>query len=77
MKLLEDKGLLLRHYTQNIDTLERIAGVENEKLVEAHGTFYTNHCVDCKKEYSMEWAKKEIFADNVPTCTSCNGIGKE
>lgn len=75
VKLLQDKGLLLRHYTQNIDTLERIAGVENEKLVEAHGTFYTNHCVDCKKEYSMEWAKKEIFADNVPTCTSCNGIG--
>jgi NAD-dependent deacetylase sirtuin 2 len=24
----------------------------------------------------MEWAKDEIFADNVPTCTDCNGIVK-
>lgn len=76
VKLLQDKGLLLRHYTQNIDTLERIAGIDEEKLVEAHGTFYTNHCVDCNDEYSMEWAKKEIVAGNVPTCTSCNGVVK-
>lgn len=76
VKLLQDKGLLLRHYTQNIDTLERIAGVDHEKLVEAHGTFYSNHCVDCSKEFSMEWAKKEIFADNVPSCIECNGIVK-
>lgn len=76
VKLLHDKGLLLRHYTQNIDTLERIAGIPEEKLVEAHGTFHTNHCVDCRKEYSMEWAKTEIFADSVPTCGDCNGIVK-
>lgn len=76
VKLLQDKGLLLRHYTQNIDTLERLAGIDHEMLVEAHGTFYTNHCVDCDKEFSMEWVKKEIFADSVPTCTSCNGIIK-
>lgn len=76
IKLLHDKGLLLRHYTQNIDTLERIAGIPSEKLVEAHGTFYTNHCVECRKEYSMEWVKEQIFADNVPTCGQCNGIVK-
>lgn len=76
VKMLEEKGLLLRHYTQNIDTLERIAGIDAELLVEAHGTFHTNHCLECNKEYSMEWVKKEIFADNVPTCPSCNGIIK-
>ncbi|CAO1424434.1 unnamed protein product [Diamesa tonsa] len=75
-KILETKGLLLRHYTQNIDTLERIAGISDEKLVEAHGTFYTNHCVKCNKDYSMEWAKEQIFADSVPTCTDCNSIVK-
>jgi NAD-dependent deacetylase sirtuin 2 len=48
-KLLQDKGLLLRHYTQNIDTLERIAGIDESKLVEAHGTFHSNHCIDCHK----------------------------
>lgn len=57
IKLLHEKGLLVRHYTQNIDTLERIAGIPDEKLVEAHGTFYSNHCLVCRKEYSMEWMK--------------------
>lgn len=76
VRLLHEKGLLLRHYSQNIDTLERIAGIPHEKLVEAHGTFYTNHCIDCQREYTMEWVKKEIFDDNVPTCTECNGVVK-
>jgi NAD-dependent SIR2 family protein deacetylase len=35
--LLAQKQLLLRNYTQNIDTLERVAGVPPELLVEAHG----------------------------------------
>ncbi|KAL7024376.1 hypothetical protein ACKWTF_013013 [Chironomus riparius] len=76
VKILQDKGLLLRHYSQNIDTLERIAGIDDEKLVEAHGTFYTNHCIDCQKEYAMEWMKDEIFKDSVPTCPECNGLVK-
>ena len=32
-------GRLLRNFTQNIDTLERVAGIPAEKLVEAHGSF--------------------------------------
>lgn len=76
VRLLHEKGLLLRHYTQNIDTLEHIAGIPSEKLVEAHGTFHTNHCINCQHEYSMDWMKEKIFADNVPTCTKCNGIVK-
>ena len=35
--LLAQKRLLLRNYTQNIDTLERVAGVPADLLVEAHG----------------------------------------
>lgn len=76
VKMLAEKGLLLRHYTQNIDTLERVAEINEDLLVEAHGTFYTNHCIDCSKEYSMEWVKQEIFKDSVPTCVECNGIVK-
>jgi NAD-dependent SIR2 family protein deacetylase len=30
LKVLDDKGLLLRNYTQNIDGLEVIAGVKEE-----------------------------------------------
>ncbi|SDA04700.1 BZ3501_MvSof-1269-A2-R1_Chr3-1g05180 [Microbotryum saponariae] len=39
-RLLQDKGLLKAVSTQNIDTLERIAGVEDDKLIEAHGTWF-------------------------------------
>ncbi len=39
MRLLADKGLLLRCYTQNIDALELQAGVPAERVVAAHGSF--------------------------------------
>ncbi|XP_049877944.1 NAD-dependent protein deacetylase sirtuin-2 [Pectinophora gossypiella] len=76
IKMLHDKGLLLRHYTQNIDTLERGAGIPEDKIVEAHGTFYTSHCLDCRKEYSLEFIKERIFADQIPICTECPGVVK-
>lgn len=76
VRLLHEHGLLLRHYTQNIDTLERIAGIPDEKLVEAHGTFYTNHCLKCGCEYSMEWVKEKIFADVIPKCECCRTVVK-
>jgi len=75
IKLLHDKGLLVRHYTQNIDTLDRLVGLPEDKIVEAHGTFYTNHCVTCRKEFSMEWMKEKIFSaadDEVPSCDECD-----
>lgn len=76
IRLLHEKGLLLRHYTQNIDTLEHVAGLPADKVVEAHGTFRTSHCIACHKEYSQEWMKEEIFKDNIPTCTECSGLVK-
>ena len=48
IKYLDDKEILLRCYTQNIDGLERLAGLDDEKLVEAHGTFATSRCIKCK-----------------------------
>ncbi|XP_034664910.1 NAD-dependent protein deacetylase Sirt2 [Drosophila subobscura] len=76
IRLLHEKGLLVRHYTQNIDTLDRLAGVPEDKLVEAHGSFHSNHCIQCKKEYDMAWMKEEIFADRLPKCTACTKIVK-
>ncbi|KAL3288092.1 hypothetical protein HHI36_002543 [Cryptolaemus montrouzieri] len=76
IKLMNDKGLLLRHYTQNIDTLERVAGIPGDKIVEAHGTFHTGHCTKCQKEYPLEWMKERIFRDEVPQCESCAGVVK-
>uniref|UniRef100_A0AAX7T031 NAD-dependent protein deacetylase sirtuin-2 n=1 Tax=Astatotilapia calliptera TaxID=8154 RepID=A0AAX7T031_ASTCA len=78
MKMLKDKGILRRCYTQNIDTLERVAGLEGDDLIEAHGTFYTSHCVSfcCRKEYSLEWMKEKIFSDDIPKCDKCSSLVK-
>jgi len=43
IKLLSDKGILLRCYSQNIDSLERQAGLPEDKLVAAHGNFDKAH----------------------------------
>ncbi|KAL1602298.1 Sir2 histone deacetylase Hst2 [Nothophoma quercina] len=39
INLLHEKGLLLKLFTQNIDCLEREAGVPGDKIIEAHGSF--------------------------------------
>uniref|UniRef100_A0A0G4GAR5 Deacetylase sirtuin-type domain-containing protein n=1 Tax=Chromera velia CCMP2878 TaxID=1169474 RepID=A0A0G4GAR5_9ALVE len=68
--LLAKKGLLLRHYTQNIDNLDGLAGVPLEKLVEAHGSFRDAHCTKdgCRKRFPLRWVRAMIFAGVVPRC---------
>lgn len=72
LRLLHQKGLLLRLYTQNIDCLERLAGIPAESIVEAHGTFHTSHCLSCNREYSLDWLRERIAAEPVPLCLDCN-----
>lgn len=73
--MLNDRGLLLRNYTQNIDTLEVVCGIPEEKLVFAHGSFATAHCVSCKKEFTKEFVRDEAFEERIPKC-DCGGIVK-
>ncbi|VTJ56221.1 Hypothetical predicted protein, partial [Marmota monax] len=78
IRLMKEKGLLLRCYTQNIDTLERVAGLEPEDLVEAHGTFYTSHCISplCRREYPLSWMKEKLFTEVTPQCEKCQSVVK-
>ena len=46
IRLLSDKGLLLKLFTQNIDCLEREAGVPDDKIIEAHGSFAQQRCIE-------------------------------
>ncbi|XP_071618256.1 NAD-dependent protein deacetylase sirtuin-3, mitochondrial isoform X3 [Heliangelus exortis] len=62
LRLLHDKGLLLRLYTQNIDGLERAAGIPPDRLVEAHGTFATATCTACRRNFPGEDFRVEPFA---------------
>ncbi|CAA9957061.1 NAD-dependent deacetylase sirtuin-2 [Pyrenophora teres f. maculata] len=76
--LLHQKGMLLKLFTQNIDCLEREAGVPGDKIIEAHGSFATQCCIDCKKPYPKERMQEAIEIKTVPRCldTSCNGLVK-
>uniref|UniRef100_A0AAQ4Q497 NAD-dependent protein deacetylase n=1 Tax=Gasterosteus aculeatus aculeatus TaxID=481459 RepID=A0AAQ4Q497_GASAC len=78
IKLLKDKGYLRRCYTQNIDTLERVAGLEGDDLIEAHGTFYTSHCVSfsCRQKYNLDWMRDKIFSEDIPRCDKCKSLVK-
>ncbi|XP_020662649.3 NAD-dependent protein deacetylase sirtuin-3, mitochondrial isoform X3 [Pogona vitticeps] len=76
LRLLLDKGLLLRLYTQNIDGLERVAGIPPDKLVEAHGTFATATCTVCRRSYPGEDFRGDVLADKIPKCPVCTGIIK-
>jgi NAD+-dependent protein deacetylase SIR2 len=78
IRLLHEKGLLLKCFTQNIDCLEREAGVLDEDIVEAHGSFATQRCIDCKKEFPRSLMVQKIEEKAVPRCLNvqCNGLVK-
>ncbi|NWS73621.1 SIR3 deacetylase, partial [Crotophaga sulcirostris] len=76
LRLLHEKGLLLRLYTQNIDGLERVAGIPPDKLVEAHGTFATATCTVCRRNFPGEEFRGDVLADKVPHCPVCTGLVK-
>ncbi|KFO94236.1 hypothetical protein N320_04542, partial [Buceros rhinoceros silvestris] len=76
LRLLHDQGLLLRLYTQNIDGLERAAGIPPDKLVEAHGTFATATCTVCRRKFPGEDFRGDVMADTVPRCPVCTGVVK-
>ena len=75
-KLLHDKGLLLKLFTQNIDCLEREAGVPDSAIVEAHGSFANQKCIDCGASYPDEAMKAHVERGAIPRCTECKGLVK-
>lgn len=76
VKILNRKKMLLRHYTQNVDGLDRLAGIDQDLIVEAHGSFGSGHCIDCRENYSADFIRDVLFQDQVVHCTSCNGLVK-
>ncbi|RKP31432.1 putative histone deacetylase-like protein [Metschnikowia bicuspidata] len=79
LRLLQEKGLLHRVYTQNIDTLEQLAGVDPAKIVAAHGSFADNHCIDCLERMSPDTLIAQMddtTNDGIPTCAKCGGFVK-
>lgn len=68
---LERAGKLRGVVTQNIDGLHRVAG--NKLVYELHGSVHENHCMDCGREYGLNWM---LGTTGIPRCESCGGVVK-
>jgi len=66
---LEKTGKNIIVVTQNVDGLHQKAG--SSKVYEIHGTIAKNHCMDCQREFEIDF----IFdsKDTIPTCPYCGG----
>ncbi|KAG2207782.1 hypothetical protein INT46_001973 [Mucor plumbeus] len=69
VKLVEDKGKLLRNYTQNIDTLEHKTNIK--RVVNCHGSFATASCVTCGYKVDGKEIEDFIMEQKVPPCPKC------
>ncbi|OUT21144.1 hypothetical protein CAS74_003258 [Pichia kudriavzevii] len=76
IKLLQDKGKLLRNYTQNIDNLEGNVGVLPEKLVQCHGSFATASCITCKYNIPGETLYPNLRSKKIAYCPFCESERK-
>jgi NAD-dependent histone deacetylase SIR2 len=76
ISLVARKGLLHKCFTQNIDTLERRAGVPASKLIEAHGSFSSQNCIDCFKGFPHDFMEPHYSNGTVPHCDGCGGLVK-
>ncbi|TDZ21193.1 NAD-dependent protein deacetylase hst2-1 [Colletotrichum orbiculare MAFF 240422] len=74
--LLAKKDLLQMNFTQNIDCLERRAGVPDDKIIEAHGSFATQRCIECGTPFPDDRMKEHVQSEIVPTCDTCDGLVK-
>ena len=61
LKLLADKKKLLRVFTQNIDSLERIAGLKPELIVAAHGSFDSATCIETGEKVDSNEVRSSIL----------------
>nr|CAI6716597.1 CIC_HP1_G0051190.mRNA.1.CDS.1 [Saccharomyces cerevisiae] len=76
LKLFQDKDVLKRVYTQNIDTLERQAGVKDDLIIEAHGSFAHCHCIGCGKVYPPQVFKSKLAEHPIKDFVKCDVCGE-
>lgn len=69
--LLQNKGKLLTNYTQNIDNIEKIAGILPENIIHCHGSFATATCQKCGNKVKGEEIFPEIKDGDIPRCKKC------
>ena len=73
---MHEKEVLNSVWTQNIDTLERVAGLDPKRIIEAHGSFATAKCLHCNKKYSADDIRDRVDAGEIVRCKEkkCDGV---
>jgi NAD-dependent histone deacetylase SIR2 len=71
IKLLQDKHSLLTNYTQNIDNVEEIAGIHEDKLIQCHGSWATATCLECKHQVRGVEIRDIVLRGEIPRCQEC------
>ncbi|MDO5707582.1 MAG: NAD-dependent protein deacylase [Andreesenia angusta] len=66
---LEEMGKVKAVITQNIDNLHQMAGSKN--VIEIHGTLSRHYCIDCNKQFPMEYVLRDI---GLSRCDECGGV---
>jgi NAD-dependent SIR2 family protein deacetylase len=64
-------------WTQNIDCLESLAGLESDQIIEAHGSFRDADCLRCSHTYAAEEIREEILQGRVVRCQRDGCIGQQ
>jgi len=76
IRLLHERGKLLRCYTQNIDGIEAREGLaiggKEAQICQLHGDIHTLRCHYCNtiQEYTVEWTEI-LLAGSAPNCPEC------
>lgn len=74
ISFLEHKNLLLKNYTQNMDDLEKVAGIT--RYTQFYGNFYSFVCIKCGNEYSLEWVRARLLKKKIMLCNNCASLIK-
>ena len=71
IRMIQDKGKLLRNYTQNIDNIESHAGILPAKLIQCHGSWAFATCRKCANKVPGDQIFDSIRAKQVAKCKKC------
>ena len=71
IRLLQDQGRLQTNYTQNIDNLEELAGIDRNRIIQCHGSFATASCRKCKHQVKGTEIFNDIRAKRIALCKRC------
>ena len=74
---IQRMGKLAAVVTQNVDGLHQDSGIDDDKVVEVHGTLKFGRCWECNDRRPMaEFIARVRAGDPDPHCERCGGIVK-